>query len=108
MVTAGSQEMSKEDQRAQNQMVHLDTEIKLLGLWLDSIAKMAGIFAAAGKAFGPLKPPAESETAALEMFPSKAAATGKPSLIQPHSRMQGEGPPLSPHPRSILSTQHRT
>ena len=98
---AVSQEMSKEDQQAQNQLVHLDTEIKLLGLWLDSIAKMAGIFAAAGKAFGPLMPPAKTETAALEVH-SRAAASGKASLKEPRSRMQGEGASQE-HPQHSIS-----
>lgn len=50
------QEMSRNDQRTQMQMVHLDTEIKELAKWLDNLARMAHVLTAAGKA-GLLKNP---------------------------------------------------
>lgn len=66
--------MSRDDQKTQNQMVHLDTEIKELAMWLDNIAKMANILTAAAKV-GLLKSPDRGD------FPpaGPSHATSKPS-----------------------------
>ena len=49
MVLAVLQEMSRDDQRTQMQMVHLDTEVKEAAIWLDNLARMAHILTAAGE-----------------------------------------------------------
>lgn len=56
------QEMSRDDQRTQRQMVHLDTEIKELAAWIQNLARMAHVFAAAGE-LGPLKAPERGDFA---------------------------------------------
>ena len=53
---AALQEMSRDDQHTQMQMVHLDTELKELAQWLDNIAMIAHVLTTAGKV-GPVKPP---------------------------------------------------
>lgn len=50
------QEMCKDEQHTQRQIVHLNTEINELATWMQNIARMAHVLAAAGE-LGPLKAP---------------------------------------------------
>ena len=67
------QEMSQDDQRTQRQMMHLDTEIKELAAWMQNLARMAHVLAAAGE-LGPLRAPERGD------FSPGHAARANPQL----------------------------
>ncbi len=64
------QKMSMDDQHTQNEMIHLDTEVKLLDAWMTDIVRMTNIMRGAETAFGPLgvpegEPPKEASAKLL-------------------------------------------
>ena len=74
--------MSNEDQETQNQMVHMDTEIKLLKGWLVCITHMTNILLNADNMFSLLPGSAESPP----ILPKK----GSQSVTQPLAELLGK------------------
>lgn len=103
VVLAILQEMSRDDQRTQVQMVHLDTEIKELAMWQDNIARMADVLATASD-MGPVKIP-EREDFPSDWPPSKPGKASEPDVSadwwEPAgvNRGMGEEPDFLDHSR---------
>ena len=77
------QDMSNEDQETQNQMIHLDTEIKLMKDWLACIAQMTNILLNTDSVLSLLpgsadSPPASPEKGSQSVTQPPADPLGKP------------------------------
>lgn len=77
------QDMSNEDQETQNQMIHLDTEIKLMKAWMIRIAHMINILHNADKVLSLLpgsadSPPASPKKGSQSVTEPLAEPLGKP------------------------------
>lgn len=70
--------MSRDDQRTQMQMVHLDTEVKEVAIWLDNLARMAHVLTTAGEV-GLVKTPDRGDFPS-DWPPSKPGEASEPDV----------------------------
>ena len=95
-VRSVSQGLSREDQRTQNQMVHMDTEYKLLEVWLLHIARMASILTGAQGTFGDLQAPVAADMPKPPQ-PDAVAKSAAAKQWAGFPRLQGESLPAYGH-----------